>query len=141
MKTNYTLFRKMASYSIVIYLFCTVAFAQEKITICHLPPGNPENMHTITISQNALQAHLAHGDYEGECVLANWAAMDFYGKSIYLKMYDSQGANLINEGPSSFSSSQEMIIQVTQSRQLQKGLYILCVTYNEKLYCNKIIVE
>ncbi|RAJ16202.1 hypothetical protein [Olleya aquimaris] len=33
-----------------------------KITICHIPPGNPANMHQITISVNALQAHLDHGD-------------------------------------------------------------------------------
>lgn len=34
----------------------------KKITICHIPPGNPANMHEITISVNALQAHLDHGD-------------------------------------------------------------------------------
>ena len=38
------------------------------VTICHIPPGNPANMHTITISVNALPAHLAHGDYVGNCV-------------------------------------------------------------------------
>ncbi len=37
------------------------------VTICHIPPGNPANMHTITISVNALPAHLAHGDYVGDC--------------------------------------------------------------------------
>ena len=39
----------------------------EKITICHIPPGNPENAHAITISVNALEAHLAHGDVIGDC--------------------------------------------------------------------------
>lgn len=33
-----------------------------KITICHTPPGNPANAHTISVSQNALSAHVAHGD-------------------------------------------------------------------------------
>lgn len=37
------------------------------VTICHIPPGNPSNAHTITISINALPAHLAHGDYIGAC--------------------------------------------------------------------------
>jgi hypothetical protein len=37
------------------------------ITICHIPPGNPENAHTITIDESALPAHLAHGDYPGGC--------------------------------------------------------------------------
>ena len=38
-----------------------------KVTICHIPPGNPDNPQTITISVNALQAHLAHGDNIGSC--------------------------------------------------------------------------
>ncbi|MFD2823697.1 hypothetical protein ACFS5M_08455 [Lacinutrix iliipiscaria] len=46
----------------------TEAKAQnEKITICHIPPGNPENSHEITVSINALNAHLAHGDTIGKC--------------------------------------------------------------------------
>lgn len=45
----------------------------DKVTICHVPPGNPENAHTITVSENALKGHLdnngkLHGlDYYGEC--------------------------------------------------------------------------
>lgn len=38
-----------------------------KVTICHVPPGNPENAHSITINVNALDAHLAHGDTIGDC--------------------------------------------------------------------------
>lgn len=37
------------------------------ITICHIPPGNPSNAHTITISTSAWPAHQAHGDYIGSC--------------------------------------------------------------------------
>ena len=37
------------------------------VTICHVPPGNPDNAHTITVSANAVPAHLAHGDYCGPC--------------------------------------------------------------------------
>ena len=37
------------------------------ITICHRPPGNPANGHTITIGRAALPAHLAHGDTIGCC--------------------------------------------------------------------------
>ncbi len=41
----------------------------KKITICHIPPGNPNNPQTITISTNALSAHIpGHiGDYQGAC--------------------------------------------------------------------------
>jgi large repetitive protein len=39
----------------------------EKVTICHVPSGNPENEHTITVGEPAVAAHLAHGDSEGAC--------------------------------------------------------------------------
>lgn len=38
-----------------------------KVQICHVPPGNPDNFHTITVSDNAVQAHLGHGDLLGAC--------------------------------------------------------------------------
>jgi len=39
----------------------------KKVTLCHVPPGNPGNAHTITVSEHAVRAHLAHGDTLGEC--------------------------------------------------------------------------
>ncbi|MFB5614743.1 MAG: hypothetical protein ACE5RI_06520 [Candidatus Nitrosomaritimum yanchengensis] len=36
-------------------------------TICHIPPGNPGNNHTITIGESALSAHLGHGDLLNAC--------------------------------------------------------------------------
>lgn len=39
----------------------------KKITVCHIPPGNPANAHDIVISVNALQTHLNHGDIIGGC--------------------------------------------------------------------------
>jgi hypothetical protein len=40
----------------------------EKVTICHIPPGNPENAHEITVSISAVPAHLLlHGDNVGQC--------------------------------------------------------------------------
>lgn len=36
--------------------------------LCHKPPGNPSNAHTITVgSFQAVLAHLAHGDHLGPC--------------------------------------------------------------------------
>ena len=40
---------------------------EKKVDVCHIPPGNPSNAHTINIDQSAVDAHLAHGDYLGEC--------------------------------------------------------------------------
>jgi hypothetical protein len=47
------------------------AAPSSKITICHIPPGNPANAHSITISQSAWQAHQAHGDTQGPCNNSN----------------------------------------------------------------------
>lgn len=38
-----------------------------KMAVCHVPPGNPDNAHTIWVSPSAVPAHLAHGDKLGEC--------------------------------------------------------------------------
>ena len=45
----------------------------KKVRICHIPPGNPANRHTICIGYPALKAHVGcHGvdddrDYVGHC--------------------------------------------------------------------------
>jgi hypothetical protein len=38
-----------------------------KVEICHVPPGNPDNSHTIEIGAPAVDAHLGHGDTMGAC--------------------------------------------------------------------------
>jgi hypothetical protein len=43
----------------------------ETVVICHVPPGNLENAHTITIGADAVEAHLAHGDYPGACAVTS----------------------------------------------------------------------
>ena len=41
----------------------------EKTTICHIPPGNPSNAHTICVGNAAVPAHVKnHGDPIGPCV-------------------------------------------------------------------------
>ena len=43
----------------------------QKVLVCHIPPGNPMNAHTICISPNAVQAHIPgnnqHHDFLGDC--------------------------------------------------------------------------
>jgi len=53
--------------TLLLALTSLPAFAA-KVAICHLPPGNPANWHTINVSENALDAHLAHGDLWGSCL-------------------------------------------------------------------------
>jgi hypothetical protein len=41
-----------------------------KVTYCHIPPGNPDNEHTVTTGAPAVSAHVRHsgsGDYIGAC--------------------------------------------------------------------------
>jgi len=53
----------------VLCCFINLSWAGEvnKVQICHIPPDNPANYHTITVPEKALQAHLAHGDFPGSC--------------------------------------------------------------------------
>jgi hypothetical protein len=38
-----------------------------RVTLCHIPPGNHANAHTLTVGQPAVKAHLKHGDTLGAC--------------------------------------------------------------------------
>jgi hypothetical protein len=38
------------------------------IEICHFPPGNPDNFHTIIVEEDDIRAHvMGHGDHVGPC--------------------------------------------------------------------------
>lgn len=37
------------------------------VEICHIPPDDPSNFQTIKVAENALAAHLGHGDIPGAC--------------------------------------------------------------------------
>lgn len=45
----------------------TVECGKKKVTICHIPPGNPNAARSICVGKLALKAHLAHGDFIGAC--------------------------------------------------------------------------
>jgi hypothetical protein len=51
---------------ILLITVVTFGFKQvvvlDKVTVCHVPPGNPGNCQEISVSLNALDAHLDHGD-------------------------------------------------------------------------------
>lgn len=49
--------------------FATNGSPTGKVFLCHLPPGNPGNMQTLSISVNAVPAHLGNhqGDHLGKC--------------------------------------------------------------------------
>jgi len=52
----------------VVMLLASGAMAKPtKVDVCHIPPGNPDNAHTISVGARAVPAHLAHGDTLGAC--------------------------------------------------------------------------
>ena len=41
---------------------------ESQVTLCHYPPGNPDNPQTLTVGASAVDAHLSeHGDTLGAC--------------------------------------------------------------------------
>jgi hypothetical protein len=44
------------------------AIGDDHVQICHVPPGDPSNKHTIVIGKAAVAAHLSHhDDFVGAC--------------------------------------------------------------------------
>jgi hypothetical protein len=41
--------------------------AAANTTVCHRPPGNAQNAHELIVSENAIAAHIGHGDILGAC--------------------------------------------------------------------------
>jgi Prealbumin-like fold domain len=48
-------------------LVTPVLASEQQVTICHRPPGDPQNVQTIAVGQSAVSAHLGHGDTLGAC--------------------------------------------------------------------------
>lgn len=42
--------------------------SQDSVTLCHIPPGNPNAARTMTVKEDEVPVHLAHGDHIGPCV-------------------------------------------------------------------------
>ena len=51
----------------IVLEFGKLLAGEDRVELCHIPPGDPENLHTITVGASAVGAHLAHGDYLGPC--------------------------------------------------------------------------
>jgi hypothetical protein len=73
-----------------------------QITLCHIPPGNPGNAHTITVDESAVPAHLAHGDTLGPCDGASAGGYEVgietgrSGSGLQEPMFDPSGAQQAN---------------------------------------------
>ena len=54
-------------FAIALLACSQAAHAEKKVTLCHVPPGNPAQLQTISVGEAAVSAHLAHGDQVGAC--------------------------------------------------------------------------
>jgi len=71
---NFSIMKKDSVNPLYFFLglmLCTgLSFAQggsNKVPVCHIPPGNPADAKTIYVGAPAVAAHLAHGDFQGDC--------------------------------------------------------------------------
>lgn len=84
---------------VAVLAVCAATAAQAaKIEVCHLPPGNPANWHTITINDTALPAHQAHGDRVGSCV-ANCSALCDDGNKCTIDVVPDENECLCQAAP------------------------------------------
>lgn len=97
----------------------TSAAPADKVTICHKPGTSAEN--EISVSRNALPAHEAHGDYEGECapvtppLACNQTALSG-GEGTTTTVHQ-----LGITGPTSFQLTYDMVFQPDQLEVFYEG--------------------
>jgi hypothetical protein len=75
--------------------------APRKTSVCHAPPGNPANAHTLTLPEPAIQAHLAHGDRLGPCAgtgTPDPSQTDHASGTVTTETPNEHGRNDVNEG-------------------------------------------
>ena len=82
----------------------------EKVTICHIPPGNPANAHTITVGSPAVAAHKAHGDF----VYGSCDDEDFD-----LENYESKKESRISEDSDKESKALERALKLIEKLEQQ----------------------
>jgi len=67
-----TRFAALAFAALSLWLIPSAAEAQgrsgkDRLTICHIPPGNPDARRTMEVPENAWPGHESHGDALGPC--------------------------------------------------------------------------
>lgn len=83
---------RMIVASLALAIFSAPVFAGSKVYVCH---KSDEGSHTIKISTSALNAHLAHGDTQGECPV-----LPVYKATVMLRCVNSDLGSVIMSGSS-----------------------------------------
>ncbi len=74
---SWTAADSLATDYIVEYRPTITTASSGKTAVCHIPPGNPDNAHTIVIADSAVDRHVSqHGDSIGACESNDWITFD-----------------------------------------------------------------
>jgi len=65
--STHAVYARLCAMFFILLFSSTVFAATTKVDVCHFPPDDPDNFHTIRISEKAEQSHLNHGDLQGAC--------------------------------------------------------------------------
>lgn len=105
-------------------------------TICHVPPGNPGNAHTISIGIPAVRAHFAnHNDTSGPCDFANFENLEDNKAEKELRL-----AEKLSEKESNALERAEKLIEKLEQQinNLEKRLQQLLEKYESGEYYGNI---
>jgi len=154
---------------------CTVSFCvldvrvpgqNNKVYLCHVPPGNPGNPNTLSISVNAVPAHLSGhaGDRLGNCSQSCGSAKgteptamdEVLGEEFHVYPNPSTGVFFV-EIPHDIKADRIIVMdmagKVIDSKAnaegkvqfnmsgLAKGIYMVQVMYGEDTYRTKLTVQ
>jgi len=103
-----------------------------KVIICHIPPGNPGNNHTISVGSPAVPAHLAHGDIEEQCDLANFEEYQAKKESRLAEKSTQKGLNTLERAEKLIAKLEQQI------GNLEKRLQSLLQKYESGEYYGNI---
>ena len=90
-------------------------------TICHIPPGNPNNAHTIIVGTSSLTAHLKHNDKKGECTYNNLEIQEFTTQTLETSSDTlSKAKEFMNNIVLNVSSDSKIGPAISEAAQLHK---------------------
>jgi hypothetical protein len=133
-----------------------------KVTVCHYPPGNPGNPQTLCIASSAVAAHLAHGCKVGDCSPAKFnneeAGENGDMNAQAVKAYPNPtNGYLVIELPMDADNASIQVLDMTGKIIAQKegvatkatfdlagaakGIYMVQVRYNNEVCRTKISIQ
>lgn len=138
-----------------------------KVLVCHIPPGNNSNPQTICISANAVATHLAHGCYVGPCGSSKGGRNSNENDEISLQELTEEGTWNIYPNPNNgtfvlelptkeqaqiiitnlqgqvaysheVSNTQKVTVELTNAA---KGIYLMQVVSGHDTYQAKVTIQ